>query len=87
MSFTGKSDLPVWMSSSRFRGRLRTELRSSQLLRTPPAGFVMSCKGFLAETPSPTAAEIAAGLSGNLCRCGSYVGILTAVAEAARAPG
>jgi xanthine dehydrogenase YagT iron-sulfur-binding subunit len=47
------------------------------------AGFIMSCKGFLAENAAPTADEIAKGLSGNLCRCGTYVGIRAAVAEVA----
>ncbi|MBZ5555551.1 MAG: (2Fe-2S)-binding protein [Acidobacteriia bacterium] len=50
-------------------------------------GFVMSCKGFLAENPAPTPEEILKGMSGNLCRCGSYAGIQQAVAEAAAAPG
>jgi xanthine dehydrogenase YagT iron-sulfur-binding subunit len=48
-------------------------------------GFVMSCKGFLAENPNPTPEEILSGMSGNLCRCGSYVGIQLAVAQAAEA--
>jgi aerobic-type carbon monoxide dehydrogenase small subunit (CoxS/CutS family) len=48
------------------------------------AGFVMSCKAFLAENPDPTPDEIRKGLSGNLCRCGTYMGIQAAVAEAAQ---
>jgi xanthine dehydrogenase YagT iron-sulfur-binding subunit len=48
-------------------------------------GFVMSCKGFLVENANPTPEEILAGMSGNLCRCGSYVGIQHAVARAAAA--
>lgn len=46
-------------------------------------GFVMSCKGFLAENANPAPEELLAGMSGNLCRCGSYVGIQHAVARAA----
>jgi xanthine dehydrogenase YagT iron-sulfur-binding subunit len=49
------------------------------------AGFVMSCKGFLAEVPSPTREDILKGMSGNLCRCGTYAGIQQAVAQAATA--
>jgi xanthine dehydrogenase YagT iron-sulfur-binding subunit len=49
------------------------------------AGFVMACKGFLAEMPSPTPEEILKGMSGNLCRCGTYAGIQRAVAQAAAA--
>ncbi len=46
-------------------------------------GFVMSCKGFLLENPHPTADEILKGMSGNLCRCGTYAGIQKAVAAVA----
>jgi xanthine dehydrogenase YagT iron-sulfur-binding subunit len=49
------------------------------------AGFVMSCKGFLAEVPNPTREDILKGMSGNLCRCGTYAGIQQAVARAAAA--
>lgn len=51
------------------------------------AGFVMSCKGFLAEEPSPTREDILKGMSGNLCRCGTYAGIQQAVAQAAAGIG
>ena len=49
------------------------------------AGFVMSCKGFLSQTPNPTQEDILKGMSGNLCRCGTYAGIQRAVAQAATA--
>ena len=48
-------------------------------------GFVMACKGFLDENPNPTAEEVRHGLGGNLCRCGTYVGVRKAVLEAAKA--
>jgi xanthine dehydrogenase YagT iron-sulfur-binding subunit len=48
-------------------------------------GFVMACKAFLDRNPNPTAAQIEKGLGGNLCRCGTYVGIKGAVAQAAQA--
>jgi xanthine dehydrogenase iron-sulfur cluster and FAD-binding subunit A len=48
-------------------------------------GFVMSCKGFLAENPKPTADDLLRGLSGNVCRCGSYAGILAALNQLAAA--
>jgi len=51
------------------------------------AGFVMSCKGFLAEVANPTLEEILKGMSGNLCRCGTYAGIQKAVAQAASSTG
>jgi xanthine dehydrogenase YagT iron-sulfur-binding subunit len=47
-------------------------------------GFVVACKAFLDEHPNPTMDEIEAGLGGNLCRCGTYVGIRPAVLEAAK---
>ena len=48
-------------------------------------GFVMSVTAFLAEHPNPTDAEIREGLSGNLCRCTGYQGIIQAVKLAAAA--
>jgi xanthine dehydrogenase YagT iron-sulfur-binding subunit len=47
-------------------------------------GFVMACKALLDKHPDPTPAEITAGVGGNLCRCGTYVGIKAAVAQAAK---
>jgi xanthine dehydrogenase YagT iron-sulfur-binding subunit len=47
-------------------------------------GFVMATKGFLAEHPSPTIDDVKNGLGGNLCRCGTYMGVRQAVLEAAR---
>jgi xanthine dehydrogenase YagT iron-sulfur-binding subunit len=48
-------------------------------------GFVMACTGFLKENPNPTEAQINHGLGGNLCRCGTYMGIRKAVLQAAAA--
>ena len=49
--------------------------------------FVRACKGFLAEVANPTLEEILKGMSGNLCRCGTYAGIQKAVAQAASSTG
>jgi len=46
-------------------------------------GFVVSATAFLAENPRPTDEEIREGLSGNLCRCTGYQGIVRAVRTAA----
>jgi xanthine dehydrogenase YagT iron-sulfur-binding subunit len=46
-------------------------------------GFVMAAKGFLDKHPNPTYEEVKRGLGGNLCRCGTYVGVRKAVLEAA----
>jgi aerobic carbon-monoxide dehydrogenase small subunit len=48
-------------------------------------GFVMSACGFLADEPDPDEATIREGMSGNLCRCTGYAGILAAVKQAAGA--
>jgi aerobic carbon-monoxide dehydrogenase small subunit len=48
-------------------------------------GFVVSVTAFLAEHPDPTDDEIRDALSGNLCRCTGYQGILKAVRQAAEA--
>ena len=47
-------------------------------------GFVVSCKAFLDAHPHPTPEEIRRGLSGNLCRCGTYAGIRQAIAQVAQ---
>lgn len=48
-------------------------------------GFVMACKSLLDKHPTPTDEQIKLGLGGNLCRCGTYVGIKAAVAQASAA--
>lgn len=46
-------------------------------------GFVMSCAAYLETHPSPTIEEVKQALGGNLCRCGTYMGVRNAVVEAA----
>jgi len=46
-------------------------------------GFVVSVTAFLEENPAPSEEEIRAGISGNLCRCTGYQGIVRAVKRAA----
>jgi aerobic carbon-monoxide dehydrogenase small subunit len=48
-------------------------------------GFVVSATAFLERNPDPTDDELREGLSGNLCRCTGYQGILRAVRAAAEA--
>jgi len=48
-------------------------------------GMLISATALLAENPSPTEEEIRIGLSGNLCRCTGYDGIVKAVASVASA--
>jgi xanthine dehydrogenase YagT iron-sulfur-binding subunit len=47
-------------------------------------GFVVACKSLLDKNPQPTAEDIRHGLSGNLCRCGTYDGIRKAIAQVAQ---
>ncbi len=47
-------------------------------------GFVVSIHAFLDTNPSPTDAEIRSALSGNLCRCTGYQGIVDAVRQVVR---
>src|SRR6266852_200642 len=46
-------------------------------------GFIMSTVALLSAIPKPTNAQIAEGLAGNICRCGEYAKIFTAVNTAA----
>ena len=46
-------------------------------------GFVLAARRLLELNPSPSDEEIAEGLGGNLCRCGSYVKIADAVRRCA----
>ncbi|GAA2443961.1 (2Fe-2S)-binding protein [Actinomadura vinacea] len=46
-------------------------------------GFIVSATALLRENPDPTDDQIREGLSGNLCRCTGYQGILKAVRAAA----
>ena len=47
-------------------------------------GFVVACKAFLDKHPTPTPEDLRRGLSGNLCRCGTYRGIQQAIAQVAQ---
>jgi isoquinoline 1-oxidoreductase alpha subunit len=51
------------------------------------SGQIMSATAFLKSLPrgkQPTAAEIDSAMAGNICRCGTYARIRSAVADAAR---
>ncbi len=48
-------------------------------------GFLVSVTAFLRDNPEPIDEEIRVALSGNLCRCTGYQGILAAVQAAAAA--
>ena len=46
-------------------------------------GFVVSITAFLRDHPDPDDEDIREALSGNLCRCTGYQGIIAAVRQAA----
>jgi isoquinoline 1-oxidoreductase alpha subunit len=46
------------------------------------SGQIMSAAALLSSNPSPSDADIDAALSGNICRCGTYVRIRSAVRRA-----
>ena len=48
------------------------------------SGQIMAAAALLAKIPSPTDADIDQGMSGNICRCGTYPRIREAIKQAAR---
>lgn len=44
-------------------------------------GMIMATRALLSTTPSPSADEVTAALSGNICRCGCYGAIRRAIAD------
>jgi len=44
-------------------------------------GFVTACTAFIEQHPNATREEVREGLGGNLCRCGTYHGIIDAVLD------
>ena len=50
------------------------------------AGQIMQAAALLKRTPAPTDAQIDAAMSGNLCRCATYLRIRAAIKQAAGSP-
>ena len=50
-------------------------------------GFVVASAALLARSPTPSQQEIEAGLGGNFCRCGTYMGIRAVVGGPGHAGG
>jgi xanthine dehydrogenase YagT iron-sulfur-binding subunit len=48
-------------------------------------GFVTACKALLDHNPNPTLEDVKRGLDGNICRCGTYIGVFEAALAAAKA--
>ncbi|MGH6749368.1 MAG: (2Fe-2S)-binding protein [Methyloceanibacter sp.] len=47
-------------------------------------GQIMSASALLASNPNPTDADIDAAMSGNICRCGTYLRIRAAIKQASQ---
>ena len=63
-------------------------LQSWQKLGVPQCGYcqpgqIMSAIALLSQTPVPTDDQIDTAMSGNICRCGTYVRIRAAIHDAA----
>ncbi|MCI0538082.1 MAG: (2Fe-2S)-binding protein [Verrucomicrobiales bacterium] len=50
-------------------------------------GFVTAATAFVRKHPNASIDDVRAGLGGNLCRCGTYAGMILAVADAASGKG
>src|SRR5438034_10367680 len=50
-------------------------------------GFVVACTASVRNHPNATLEQVRAGLGGNLCRCGTYAGMMLAVVDAAKKGG
>jgi isoquinoline 1-oxidoreductase alpha subunit len=51
------------------------------------SGQIMSAAALLASNPHPTDSDIDDAMSGNICRCGTYVRIREAIKQASRSNG
>lgn len=50
------------------------------------SGQIMSAAALLAKKPKPSSQEIDEAMSGNLCRCGTYIRVRQAIQKAAGMP-
>lgn len=48
------------------------------------AGMIMSGVALLGKTPNPTGEQAMSAMQGNICRCGTYARILSAIQQAAK---
>ncbi len=69
-------------------GRLQVALEKTGAVQCGfcTSGMIVAGEALLRDNPHPSAADVQAGLSGNLCRCSGYRMIVEAVLLAADAP-
>ncbi len=74
-------------------GRVAQAVQASwDKIQVPQCGYcqsgqVMAATALLTKTPNPTDAQIDAAMNGNICRCGTYGRVRTAIKEAAKKLG
>lgn len=51
------------------------------------SGMIMSAVSLLKKNPSPSSSEIVDFMDGNICRCGTYLRIISAIQKAAKTMG
>jgi isoquinoline 1-oxidoreductase alpha subunit len=75
------------LSTSRIGGALQKAWLDLDVVQCGycQSGQLMSAAGLLAKNLSPTDSDIDAAMSGNVCRCGTYVRIREGIKTAARA--
>jgi isoquinoline 1-oxidoreductase subunit alpha len=75
------------------QGRVADAVQSSwDRVQVPQCGYcqsgqVMAATALLTKTPNPTDAQIDAAMKGNICRCGTYGRVRTAIKDAAKKLG
>ena len=75
------------------QGRIAEAVQASwDRIQVPQCGYcqsgqVMAATALLTKTPNPTDAQIVAALQGNICRCGTYGRVRTAIRDAAKKLG
>ena len=75
------------------QGRVAEAVQASwDRIQVPQCGYcqsgqVMAATALLTATPNPTDAQIDAAMNGNICRCGTYGRVRTAIKEAAKKLG
>jgi len=58
--------------------------RAGAAMRLLPIGQIMQAAELLTHNKNPSRAEIVAHMDGNICRCGTYLKIISAIQRAAR---
>jgi isoquinoline 1-oxidoreductase alpha subunit len=75
------------------QGRVAEAVQASwDRIQVPQCGYcqsgqVMAATALLTKTPDPTDAQIDAAMAGNICRCGTYGRVRTAIKDAAKKLG